>query len=119
MNNGGYQVNPVFPNQSIPPAGIPQQFIPPTQPATGQLPMEQTYLENILRMNIGKVVKLHVTFSGSNEWLDKTFPCIIEAVGIDHIITSDPKTGEWHIIKTLYLNFLSCEEKLNFNSNEQ
>ena len=34
---------------------------------------EQSYIENILRNNIGKKVRAHVSFSDSIEWRDRVF----------------------------------------------
>mgnify|MGYP003310460924 CR=1 FL=1 len=46
------------------------------------IPDEQSYIENILRNNIGKKVKAYVSFSDSNEWKDKIFEGIIEEIHI-------------------------------------
>ena len=60
MNNSYY--NPGFntnPNQNLNtiPTGISED-----------LPMEQSYVENILRLNKGKVASIYMTFPDSNEW---------------------------------------------------
>jgi len=113
MNNT-YQQNPVFPNQqptqqAIP---IPQQFIPA---GTGILPLEQSYIENILRMNRGKVATVYMSFSDSAEWRDKTFTGIIEEAGLDHLILSDPKTGTWYLLKSIYLDYITFDERINYS----
>ena len=35
------------------------------------IPIEQSYIENILRLNRGKLAKFHITIPGSIEWQDK------------------------------------------------
>ena len=40
-------------------------------------PMEQSYIENILRLNKGKKVKVYYSYPDSNEWKDKIYEGII------------------------------------------
>ena len=54
---------------------------------------EQSYVENILRLNKGKLATFYFSYPDSVEWRDRTYTGIIEAAGRDHIIVSDPKTG--------------------------
>ena len=67
------------------------------------LPMEQSYIENILRLNKGKMVKAYVSFPDSTEWRNKIFAGRIEEAGRDHLIISNPNTGEWDLILMIYL----------------
>ena len=76
---------------------------------------EQSYIENILRLNKGKKAKLHVTIPGSIEWQDRVFDGIIEQAGKDHVILSNPQTGEWYLILIIYLDFVTFEEPINYN----
>ena len=80
-----------------------------------ELPMEQSYVENILRRNKGKVASFYMTFPDSNEWRDKVFEGIIEEAGKDHLVMSDPKTGKWSLILLIYLNFVEFDEKINYS----
>ncbi len=79
------------------------------------LTMEQSYIENILRLNKGKLATLYFSFPDSVEWRDKTFTGIIEAAGRDHVIVSDPKNGKWYLLLIIYLNYVEFEEKINYN----
>ena len=79
--------------------------------------LEQSYVENILRLNKGKLATLYFSFPDSVEWRDKTYTGIIEAAGRDHIILSDPKTGRWYLLLMLYLNYVDFDEKINYNPN--
>ena len=76
---------------------------------------EQSYIENILRLNRGKKARLHVTVPGSIEWQDRVFDGIIEQAGKDHVILSNPQTGEWYLILIIYLDFVTFEEPINYN----
>jgi len=79
------------------------------------LPMEQSYIENILRLNKGKKVRVHQTFPDSNEWRDLEFNGIIEQSGRDHIILSDPQTGSWYILLMIYVDYISFDERINYS----
>ena len=81
----------------------------------GMLSIEQSYIENILRLNRGKLATLYFSFPDSVEWRDKTFTGIIEAAGRDHIIVSDPKTGRWYLLLMIYLNYVDFDEKINYS----
>ena len=119
MNNGYYQ-NPVFPGVGLNNNTVPnQQSVPSyeqtqTQTTVPNLTAEQSYIENILRMNKGKKARFHITVPGSAEWQDRVFDGIIEQAGRDHIIVSNPTTGEWYLILMIYLDFVTFEEPINF-----
>ncbi len=80
-----------------------------------ELPMEQSYIENILRLNKGKKVTVHMTFPDSNEFRDREFRGVIEQSGRDHIILSDPTTGAWYLLLMIYVDFITFEEKINYS----
>ncbi len=81
------------------------------------LPMEQSYIENILRLNKGKMVKVYASFPDSTEWRNKVFEGRIEQAGRDHLIISNPKNGEWYLILMIYLNYVTFDEKINYTYN--
>lgn len=118
MNNGYYQ-NPVFPGTGISSNTVPnQQSVPSynqSQKSMYDGSEEQSYIENIIRINKGKMAKFHVTVPGSIEWQDRVFTGIIEQAGRDHIIVSNPNTGEWYLILMIYLDFVTFEEPINYN----
>ena len=78
------------------------------------IPFEQSYIENILRRNIGKKVTAYISFSDSNEWRDKKFTGIIEQAGKDHLILSDPNTGKWYLLLMIYLDYVEFEDRINY-----
>lgn len=109
MNNA---YNNVFPGTPIYSGNIPT----PNQSINyTDLPLEQSYIENILRLNKGKKVTVHMTFPDSNEFRDREFVGIIEQSGRDHIILSDPNTGVWYLLLMIYVDFITFEEKINYS----
>ncbi|MDD2470162.1 MAG: spore coat protein GerQ [Bacilli bacterium] len=106
----------MFPGGAMP-SGTPNQQLAPSieQSMTGMLPSEQSYIENILRLNKGKVAKFYMSFPDSVEWRDRVFHGIIEAAGRDHIIVSDPNTGLWHLLRIIYLDYVDFEEPINYS----
>ena len=85
------------------------------QANNNMLELEQSYIENILRLNRGKLATLYFSYPDSVEWRDKTYTGIIEAAGRDHIIVSDPKNGKWYLLLMIYLNYVEFEEKINYS----
>ena len=76
---------------------------------------EQSYIENILRLNKGKKVKAYVSFPDSSEWKNKIFEGTIKEAGRDHLIIMNNQTGEWYLILMIYLNYVEFEEKINYS----
>lgn len=113
--NGSY-FNSGFPGTGLSNNTVPnQQSMPNYQDQLSGSPTEeQSYIENILRLNKGKKAKLHVTVPGSLEWQDRVFDGIIEQAGKDHVIVSNPTTGEWYLILIIYLDFVTFEEPINY-----
>ncbi len=112
--NGNYFSNPTFPtNNNISTLESPPGNI--NFSSTNSLPMEQSYIENILRLNKGKKVKAYFSYPDSTEWRDKVYDGIIEEAGRDHLIMSDPKTGDWYLLRMIYLSYVVFEEKINYS----
>lgn len=86
-----------------------QQFDMP-----GMLPMEQSYIENILRLNRGKIVDVYMTFESNSEWNAKVFRGSIEAAGRDHIILKDAKTSKRYLLLMVYLDYVVFDEEINY-----
>ena len=72
-----------------------QTIVPGSQTSSLPTPIsEQTYLENILRLNIGKLGTFYFTYTGSEDWRDRVYKGIIEEVGRDHFVVRDPKKSK-------------------------
>jgi spore germination protein Q len=131
-NQQGYQQNPVrqygatpyqgyYPQQQqfypqFPPAGVPAAPAPaPAPQPQGMLPIEQSYIENILRLNKGKLATVYATFEGNNQWNAQRFVGIIEAAGRDHLILSDPQAGTRYLIPMIAFDYATFEEELEYD----
>jgi spore germination protein Q len=106
MNNN--YVNNSFPGTPLYSGGT----IVPNQNTGGEITNEQSYIENILRLNRGKTVEIYMSFSDSNEWRDKVFYGVIEQSGRDHIILSDPRTGSWYLLLMIYIDYIKFDERI-------
>jgi len=80
----------------------------------GMLPTEESYIENILRLNKGKLVTVYATFENNNQWNAKIFKGIIEAAGRDHLILSDPQTGKRILLPMVYLDYVVFDEEIEY-----
>jgi spore germination protein Q len=101
-----YQVYPYYYPQTR------QQPADQTASNQGMLPMQQSFIENILRLNRGKEATVYMTFEGNN---NQTFKGIIEAAGRDHIILSDSATGMRYLLLMVYLNYITFDEEINYS----
>lgn len=104
MNNGYFNPNS-FSNDYSGSTGV---------PLSGDLPMEQSYVENILRLNKGKIASFYMTFPDSSEWRDRIFTGVVEQAARDHVVISDPKTGKWYLLLTIYLDYIVFDEEINY-----
>ena len=77
-------------------------------------PFEQSYIENILRLNKGKVGTFHMTYSDSLEWRDKVYKGVVLAAGKDHIVISDQRDGKRYILLLVYLDWVEFNEPIDY-----
>lgn len=108
LNNNNFGGAPLYSNGTM----SPNQSTAPTT-NNEYIPDEQSYIENILRVNKGKKVSVYQSFADANNWKDKVFTGIIEQSGRDHIILSDPITGKWYLLLMIYVNFVEFDEPIN------
>lgn len=73
---------------------------------------EQSYIENILRLNLGKVGTFYMTYENNSQWNAKIFKGVLEAAGRDHIIISDPQSGVRTILLMVNLDYATFDEPL-------
>ena len=117
MNNN-YLNTSTFPGKPIYSGGIPTPNQTTAQSLQSNnmqeyIPNEQSYIENILRVNKGKKVSIYQSFADAGEWKDRIFTGIIEQSGRDHIILSDPTTGNWYLLLMIYVDFIKFDEEIN------
>ena len=99
------------PQQPLPNAPYPYP-LPPQQNQPQDF--EESYIENILRLNRGKTGTFYMTYSDSLEWRDRVYRGVIEAAGRDHIIISDTRDGKRYILLTVYLDWVEFSEEINY-----
>lgn len=117
--NGNYYQNPTFPINGMPlneQITNNESYMTPPENISNYsiLPMEQSYIENILRLNKGKRVNAYVSYPDSSEWQNKIYSGIIEQAGRDHLIISDPTNGHWYLIRIIYLDYVEFMESINY-----
>ena len=83
MNN--YYGNPSFPGNPLY-SSIPTPNQQTAQTASTELSLEQSYIENILRLNKGKVVTVHMTFPDSNEYRDREFTILKDRRPLPYLV---------------------------------
>ena len=110
MNNNSYY-NPVYPMSSLP-SGTPNQQV--AQTITSNLDEEQSYIENILRLNKGKIGRFYMSFPDSVEWRDRVFTGYIEHAGRDNLVINDKDNGKNYLILMIYLDFVEFDEEITY-----
>ncbi|QDP41707.1 spore coat protein GerQ [Radiobacillus deserti] len=104
---------PYYPTGTPAYGPVPGVQVPPAGPAAsvpGMLPIEESYIENILRLNKGKLAVVYASFDNNS----KVFTGIIEAAGRDHLILSDPETENRFLIPMIYLDYVTFDEEINY-----
>ncbi|WP_226679163.1 spore coat protein GerQ [Mesobacillus jeotgali] len=119
MGQAGYPQATPFPAQSggaMPGVSMPGGAMPGAgAQVPGMLPIEASYIENILRLNKGKLATVYATFENNTEWNAKIFQGIIEAAGRDHLILSDPQTGKRVLLPMIYLDYVTFDEEIEYD----
>ncbi|MGG0935160.1 spore coat protein GerQ [Brevibacillus centrosporus] len=109
------------------PYGMPKQQqqpqLVPMEPCGSTIPgipftpgqvVEESYIENILRLNRGKVITVYQTFENNSQWNAKIFRGVLETAGRDHIIISDPQTGKRYLLLMVNTDYITADEELNY-----
>ncbi|WP_442950964.1 spore coat protein GerQ [Paenibacillus sp. GSMTC-2017] len=101
---------------TIPPTNVPSgAFVTPSGGNIVTIPAaEESYVENILRLNRGKLATFYMTYENNREWNAKIFKGIIEAAGRDHIVISDPSTGMRYLLLMLNLDYVTFDEPIKY-----
>lgn len=121
-----YYWNPTYQNQHIapPPITIPNGSRPPSpgvpvgpNPGIPGFPgREQSYIENILRLNIGQPGTFHFSFehaleSGKNT---KAIVGTVVAAGRDHVILNETATGHEYLFPMIYFDYADFDGAINY-----
>jgi len=104
---------PFMPASGLP--GVPSgSFITPTGGSIVTVPQEESYVENILRLNRGKMATVYATYENNSQWNAKVFRGIIEAAGRDHLILSDPTTGMRYLLLMVNVDYITFDGPINY-----
>lgn len=77
-------------------------------------PGEESYIENILRFNRGKIATFYLTFENNSQWNAKIVRGRVETAGRDHIIVSDPQTGKRYLLQMVNLDWVEFDGPINY-----
>lgn len=118
MNNYNYQsfrqMEPNYLNNQQPSYIPSQSSSAPGVGGNSYFEQNTSYAENILSMNIGKKIRVYMSFSDSIEWRDKIFEGILEAWGRDFLLLSDKKNNKWYMVWNIYINYIEFTEEVSF-----
>lgn len=115
--NGNFYQNPTFPGNNYQAQQTPPGNISINEVGNTSIPltMEQSYIENILRLNKGRKVKAYVSYPDSSAWQNKIYEGIIEEAGKDHLIIYDNTNNLWYLIRIIYLNYVEFMEPIIYS----
>lgn len=110
QQQGGFMDMPSGPSFLTPvlPLGAGQQF---------QV-REESFIENILRFNRGKIGTFYFTYQGNSRWNAMVYKGRVETAGRDHIIISDAETGKRYLLLMANLDWVEFEERINYPHQE-
>lgn len=97
-----------------------QQMTPPQVAIPGGrppgLPREESYIENIFRLNRGKPGNFHFSFDHKVDGGGNTINVrgVVEAAGRDHVILSDLRTNHRYLFPMIYFDFAEFDEELAY-----
>lgn len=79
----------------------------------GYRPFETSYVENILRLNLGKIATIYMNFENS-QWGSKVFKGELVGAGRDHIILKDNQTNVTYLLLRVYLSYVTFDEDIEY-----
>lgn len=99
----------------LPPQSYPQGVITSdVNPFAQDNLNQQSYIENILRLNLNKVATVYMNFENS-QWGSKIFKGIIKGAGKDHIILKDLQSETRYLLLMVYLDYITFEESIEYD----
>jgi spore germination protein Q len=117
MTQGSVAQQPGGGSPATMPSG-PSYAVPVVPMGTGQQllagRMEESFIENILRFNHGKIGTFYFTYQGNNKWNSMVYHGRVETAGRDHIIISDPSSGKRYLLLMSNLDWVEFGEKINY-----
>lgn len=99
------------PMQQMNPTGVTG---PPNFQGSG-LPREESYIENILRLNRGKAGTFYFSFDNTaNAQNVRTVRGVVEAAGRDHVILRELKSNHRFLFPMIYFDYAEFDEELAY-----
>lgn len=109
--NGGFPMTTGSPSYAVPTIPMGTQFPPGAA-------VQESFIENILRYNKGKLGTFYFTYQGNNKWNAMIYQGIVETAGRDHIIISDPSSGKRYLLMMANLDWVEFAEQINYPFHE-
>ena len=81
--------------------------------------LEQSYIENILRLNKGKQATVVMTYERGSSLGTQSYTGIIEAALRDHIVISEPQSGKRYLLLMIYLDYVEFPEEITYLPSQQ
>lgn len=119
--NPNYQRAGYFPQMNV--QQMPANVAPPPLPAqsgTGipaSFPTgERSYIENILRLNIGKPGTFYFSFADVAGETENTRVIVgnVKAAGRDHVIVTESRTGHDFLFPMIYFDYAEFDEPIEY-----
>ncbi|MCT1901239.1 spore coat protein GerQ [Oceanobacillus sojae] len=115
-NNQAYYPNPYYyypqATGNFYPAYSYRQFPQPSSGnGGGQLTNQQSFIENILRLNRGKLGTFYLTFEGQQP---TSFRGYLEEAGRDHILIREEDSERRFLLLMVYLDYVLFDEQINY-----
>ena len=97
--------------QQMNPTGV---NVPTSIPGT-TLPREESYIENILRLNRGKPATFYFSFDqGGSGNTTRVVRGVVEAAGRDHVILRELKTNHRFLFPMIYFDYAEFDEEMSY-----
>lgn len=78
-------------------------------------PREESYIENILRLNRGKTGTFYFSFDNTtNGQNTRTVRGVVEAAGRDHVILRELKSNHRFLFPMIYFDYAEFDEELAY-----
>lgn len=86
----------------------------PTPSITPPPIIDQSYVENILRLNIGKLGTFYFTYTGSLDWRDRIYKGILEQAGRDHFVVREQNSQKRYLLQLVYFDWAEFDEEIDY-----
>lgn len=78
----------------------------------------QSYIGNIIRLNIGKLGSFYFTFSDSEKWRDEVFVGVIEEAGRDYFVIKDMESEDRYLLPLVYFLWAKFKGAITYQTRQ-